>query len=145
MPAHPAKTAILYRMVMPEHVCPYGLKARALLKSRGYAVDDRWLKTREETDDFKAEHGVKTTPQTFIGGNRIGGYDDLRRHFGKSVPSSDAVSYVPVIAVFAAGIFAKGFGWDAVSSTISKALFACGNVNTGAGDGGDCGSVRASA
>src|SRR5687768_16468339 len=84
MPDAP-KTATLYRMVMPEHVCPYGLKARALLKSRGYKIDDRWLRTREETDAFKAEHGVKTTPQTFIGGVRIGGYDDLRRHFGLKV------------------------------------------------------------
>ena len=96
------KTATLYRMVMPEHTCPYGLKARALLRSRGFAVDDRHLRTREEVDAFKAEHGVKTTPQTFIAGERIGGYDDLRRHFGLKVRDPDAVSYVPVLAVFAA-------------------------------------------
>src|SRR5690606_4997460 len=78
-----AKTATLYRMVMPDHVCPYGLKARHLLRSQGYQVDDRWLTNRAETDAFKAEHGVKTTPQTFIDGARIGGHDDLRRHFGK--------------------------------------------------------------
>ena len=101
MPASPAKTAVLYRMVMPEHVCPYGLKARALLKGKGYAVDDHWLKTREETDAFKAEHGVKTTPQTFINGERIGGYDDLRRHFGLKVRDPKAVTYTPVLAVFA--------------------------------------------
>ncbi len=71
------KQAILYRMVMPDHICPYGLKAKHLLKSRGFTVDDRWLTTREETDAFKAEQGVKTTPQTFIDGVRIGGYDDL--------------------------------------------------------------------
>ena len=73
-------TAVLYRMVMPHHTCPYGLKVRHLLESRGYAVDDRWLTTREETDRFKAEHGVKTTPQVFIGGERIGGSDDLERY-----------------------------------------------------------------
>jgi hypothetical protein len=44
---------------------------------------------------------VKTTPQTFIDGVRIGGYDDLRRYFGLSVPDSKAVSYRPVLAVFA--------------------------------------------
>src|SRR3546814_15138323 len=49
----------------------------------------------------KAEHGVKTTPQTFIEGKRIGGNDDLRRFFGKSVPEPGATSYTPVIAVFA--------------------------------------------
>jgi len=96
-----ARTAALYRMVMDKHVCPYGLKARALLKSRGFAVDDHWLRTREETDAFKAEHGVKTTPQTFIGGRRIGGYDDLRRHFGLKVKDPEATSYTPVLAVFA--------------------------------------------
>ena len=37
----PQKTAILYRMVMPDHTCPFGLKARDLLRRRGYAVDDR--------------------------------------------------------------------------------------------------------
>jgi glutaredoxin len=97
-----AKAATLYRMVMPHHTCPYGLKAKHLLEARGLTIDDRWLTTREETDAFKAQHGVKTTPQTFIGGERVGGYDDLRRHFGLKVVDPDAVSYMPVLAVFAA-------------------------------------------
>ncbi|MBJ7500502.1 MAG: glutaredoxin [Sphingopyxis sp.] len=95
------KQATLHRMVMPGHICPYGLKAKHLLESRGFAVDDRWLTTREETDAFKAEHGVKTTPQTFIDGVRVGGYDDLRRHFGLTVADPDATSYTPVVALFA--------------------------------------------
>lgn len=94
-------TAILYRMVMPAHTCPYGLKARALLQRKGFVVDDRWLKTRQEVDAFKMEHAVQTTPQIFIDGDRVGGYDDLRRHFGISVPEPGAVSYRPVVAVFA--------------------------------------------
>lgn len=96
-----AKRAELYRMVMPGHTCPYGLKARHLLKSKGYDVDDRWLTSRAETDAFKESHGVKTTPQIFIGGGRIGGYDDLRRHFGLRVKDPQATSYTPVLAVFA--------------------------------------------
>lgn len=95
------RQATLHRMVMPGHTCPYGLKAKHLLESRGFTVDDRWLTTREETDAFKAEHGVKTTPQTFIDGVRIGGHDDLRRHFGLKVADPDATSYTPVIALFA--------------------------------------------
>ncbi|HWK42197.1 MAG TPA: glutaredoxin [Croceibacterium sp.] len=95
------RTATLHRMVMPTHTCPYGLKAKHLLESKGYTVDDRWLTTREQTDAFKAEHGVKTTPQIFIGGDRIGGYDDLRRFFGLKVADPDATSYKPVLAVFA--------------------------------------------
>jgi len=46
-------------------------------------------------------HSVGTTPQAFIAGKRIGGYDDLRRFFGKTVPQRGATSYQPVIAVFA--------------------------------------------
>lgn len=97
----PHKTAVLYRMVMPEHLCPYGLKALHLLKSKGYAVEDHWLKTREETDAFKAKHGVKTTPQAFIDSDRIGGYDDLRKHFSGRVRDPKALTYTPVLAVFA--------------------------------------------
>lgn len=96
-----ARRAILYRMVMPKHRCPYGIKAKHLLETHGYHVDDRWLTTRAETDAFKVEHGARTTPQTFIGGERVGGYDDLRRHVGKNVRDPDAVSYKPVVAVFA--------------------------------------------
>jgi glutaredoxin len=94
------RTATLYRMVMDEHVCPYGLKAKDLLERQGYTVDDHWLATREQTEAFKAEHQVKTTPQTFIEGNRIGGYDDLRRHFDKTVADPKEVTYRPVVAVF---------------------------------------------
>ncbi len=96
-----SRVASIHRMVMPAHVCPYGLKAVDLLERKGFEVEDHWLKTREETDAFKAEHGVKTTPQVFIGGKRIGGYDDLRRHFGQHVPEPGETSYRPVVAVFA--------------------------------------------
>ena len=37
----PAKIADLYRMVMPSHTCPYGLKALDLLKRQGFKVEDR--------------------------------------------------------------------------------------------------------
>ncbi len=95
------KRATLYRMATPEHLCPFGLKSKSLLEWRGYQVDDNLLTSRAEQDAFKAEHGVKTTPQTFIGGERIGGYDDLKRHFGKHVPDADETTYRPVIAIFA--------------------------------------------
>ncbi|MFC5554598.1 glutaredoxin [Methylobacterium iners] len=88
-------------MVMPHHVCPYGTKAKDLLERQGFSVEDRWLRTREEIDALKAEHGVRTTPQAFIAGKRVGGYDDLRRHFGKPVADPTAVTYTPVIALFA--------------------------------------------
>ncbi len=96
------KRAIVHRMVMSDHVCPYGVKAKWLLKRHGYAVEDHHLTTRAQTDAFKAKHSVETTPQVFIDGKRIGGYTDLRAHFGQPLPSKDATSYTPVIAVFAA-------------------------------------------
>lgn len=95
------RQATLYRMVMDKHVCPYGLKAKDLLRRQGFTVEDKWLTTREATDAFKVEHGVKTTPQTFINGARVGGYDDLRRHFRKAVADPKATTYKPVIALFA--------------------------------------------
>ena len=98
---HATKTARLYRMVKEKHVCPYGLQALHLLKSRGYAVEDHHLTTTEETEAFKAEHGVKTTPQVFIGNERIGGYTDLRTHLGLKNPDPDKKTYRPVAALFA--------------------------------------------
>ncbi|MCJ2085148.1 glutaredoxin [Methylobacterium sp. E-005] len=94
------RKADLYRMVMPQHVCPYGLKAKDLLERQGFEVEDHWLTTREDTDRFKVEHGVKSTPQTFINGKRIGGFDDLQRHFGKAANDPNATTYTPVVAVF---------------------------------------------
>ncbi len=110
--------ATIYRMVMPEHECPFGLKARDLLRRRGYTVDDRWLTSRAETDAFKAEHDVKTTPQTFIEGKRVGGYDDLRRFFGLRVADPSATNYTPVIWVFGvAALMALAANW-AVSGSL---------------------------
>ena len=72
--------AILYRMVLPEHTCPFGVKAKSMLQQRGFDIDDRILTSREEVDAFMAQEGVSTTPQIFIDGSRIGGCDELERH-----------------------------------------------------------------
>ncbi|MBE7200577.1 MAG: glutaredoxin [Parafilimonas terrae] len=87
-------------MKTPEHTCPYGLKAKDLLERKGFEVEDHWLTTRFEIDRFKDEHGVKSTPQTFINGERVGGFDDLQRHFGKAANDPNKPTYVPVVAVF---------------------------------------------
>lgn len=94
------RRAVVYRMVMPHHTCPYGLKAIDLLKRSRFQVEDRHLADREETEAFKEEHGVATTPQIFIDGSRVGGYDDLRRFLGKAVADPQATSYRPVVALF---------------------------------------------
>ncbi|QAY79416.1 glutaredoxin domain-containing protein [Sphingosinicella sp. BN140058] len=74
------KQATLYRMVLPEHTCPFGVRAKQMLEQSGYEVEDRVLSSREEVDAFKDEQGVATTPQIFIGGERIGGADDLEAY-----------------------------------------------------------------
>jgi len=114
------KRAALYRMVTAEHTCPYGLKALDLLKREGYVVDDHHLTSREETDTFKAKYDVKSTPQTFIDGTRVGGYDDLVKFFGRPVKDKDAVSYEPVIALFGmAALMAFAASWAAFGTLMT--------------------------
>ena len=118
------RRATLYRMVMPEHICPWGLKSKWFLEREGFTVDDHSLRTREENDAFKKERGVSTTPQTFIDGKRIGGYEDLRRAIGKPLPDPKATTYRPVIAHFAItvlmalaaslAVFGTPFTWRAL-------------------------------
>lgn len=72
--------AILYRMVLPDHVCPFGVRAGALLTAAGYTIDDRILGSRDAVDALKTELGVETTPQVFIAGERIGGSDALETY-----------------------------------------------------------------
>lgn len=118
------KTAELYRMVMEDHVCPYGLKSKHLLEKHGFKVDDNHLTTREETDAFKKEHDVETTPQTFIDGKRIGGHEALRKHFGQEVRADDETTYQPVIAIFAvAALMAVTLGIGMLGTVLSMRVF----------------------
>ncbi len=77
------RRAILYRMVLPDHVCPFGLRARDRLVRAGYDVDDRTLTSRDAVDAIKAEFGVDTTPQIVIDGERIGGSDALETYLAR--------------------------------------------------------------
>lgn len=114
------KSADLYRMVMKDHTCPYGLKAKDLLEREGFTVNDHWLASREETEAFRNQHDVATTPQIFIADERIGGYDDLREHLGKEVKSEDETTYQPVIAIFSvAAMMALAFSWAALGSAFT--------------------------
>ena len=105
---------------MSDHMCPFGLKSRDLLNRHGYDVEDNHLTSRDEIDAFKEKHGVATTPQVFIDGARIGGYEDLLRHLGEDVPDKDATTYTPVIALFAmAGAMALAGSWAAYGQILS--------------------------
>ena len=77
------RSAVLYRMILPDHTCPFGVRAKELLESAGFDVDDRILSSRDEVDAFKQEHGVRTTPQVFVDGERIGGSDALEEYLSQ--------------------------------------------------------------
>ena len=64
-------------MKLPDHECPYGLRAKKMLEDAAIPFEDRLLTSREEVDAFEAEHGVDTTPQIFVNGRRIGGSEEL--------------------------------------------------------------------
>ena len=82
------RTATLYRMVLPDHTCPFGVRARQSLEQHGYAIDEHILSSREEVDAFKSEQGVDTTPQVFIGGSRIGGSAELEQYLADHASDS---------------------------------------------------------
>jgi glutaredoxin len=96
----------LYRMDLPDHPCPWGLRALRLLQARQIPFEDHRLRSQQEVAAFKAAHGVATTPQIFAGTERIGGYSDLAARLGVK-PEAAAISYTPVVAVFlTAGLMA---------------------------------------
>lgn len=112
------KTAALYRMVMEGHTCPYGLKAKDLLRRKGYEVVDHWLTSRAEVDRLKKDLNVATTPQIFIGDTRVGGFDDLRRYLDLSVPDPKVLTYRPVLAIFAVTLLMAAAVSHAVYGTV---------------------------
>ena len=127
------KTAVLYRMVLPDHLCPSGLKAKWLLEKQGYTVDDRPFHTRAEVDAFKAEYDVPTTPQAWIDGKRVGGYTDLRQKIGGHDPK--AKTYTPVLILFAVAAatalslsigFLGGITWQTLGWFISVSMILLG-------------------
>jgi glutaredoxin len=122
MPDDTSRRAELHRMETQDHICPWGLKTRDLLWREGYEVDDHTLTSRAEVDAFQARHDVETTPQVFIGGKRIGGYEDLLRFLGKEIKDPDAVTYTPVIALFAmAAAMALAVSWATYGSIVTIA------------------------
>jgi glutaredoxin len=105
--APPALQAVrLYRMDLPDHACPWGLRAVKLLQERHIPFEDHRLTSPEEVEAFKAAQGVATTPQVFAGEERIGGYTDLAARLGVRPEGAD-ISYTPVVVVFlTAGLMA---------------------------------------
>ena len=62
--AHPVR---LYRMVTPDHQCPWGQQAVALLQQNGIDFEDIHLTSSDAVAAFKVELQVPTPPQVFFG------------------------------------------------------------------------------
>lgn len=78
------RTATLTRMVLPDHECPFGIRAKAMLEQAGFTIDEHILSSREEVDAFKAERGLATTPLVEIDGETIGGSADLEAYLANA-------------------------------------------------------------
>ena len=63
--------------------CPFAAKATELLDRQRVPYRLHVFADATEEQLFKEEHGVDTTPQVFIDGQRIGGYTELAEHFGE--------------------------------------------------------------
>ena len=63
------RTATLYRMKLPTHECPYGLRAKEMLEQAGFDIDEHLLTTRDEVDARR---------QALHGSRRRGAGHDLR-------------------------------------------------------------------
>ncbi len=60
-------------------VCPYCIRAKALLKQRGVvAIEEVRIDEDDQARDaMMALTGRRTVPQIFIGSTHVGGHDDL--------------------------------------------------------------------
>jgi len=94
------KEATITRMVTPDHLCPWGIKAWDLLKRNGYKITDHHLESMDANARYKEETGYDETPQISINGTPLGGYDALREHLGLGPDPKEGTTYRPIIAIF---------------------------------------------
>lgn len=60
-------------------ICPYCVRAKALLKKKGVEVDeiDIFMDAGAREDMQKKSGGARTVPQIFVGDHHVGGCDEL--------------------------------------------------------------------
>jgi glutaredoxin 3 len=80
--------------------CPYCVKAKALLEAHGVPYEEVIVGQHIDKAAFQARflkrfnRVVETVPQIIIGATLIGGYDELKAHFGGNADTkADTVSY----------------------------------------------------
>lgn len=58
--------------------CPYCVRAKSLLKSKGVAFEEHNIENKpEEMKALMERTGLRTVPQIFIDDKLIGGFDDM--------------------------------------------------------------------
>jgi glutaredoxin len=70
--------------VWSKYHCPYCDQAKALLKQKGYIIEERKIGdgyTREEL--LEAVPSARAVPQIFIDDQLIGGFTELKQHLEK--------------------------------------------------------------
>lgn len=56
--------------------CPYSKEVQKLLKKKKIKFKMIWV-TSENKQSYKDKHKMNTFPQIFVGGKKVGGFDDL--------------------------------------------------------------------
>ncbi len=101
-------TAVKQTHIYRKATCPWGKKAVDLLEQEKIAYTDHTFDSRNQEARFKEEEGVETTPQVYMHGRRIGGYDELAAHLNSHSTEEEHEStlkaYAPVIAVFSTAL-----------------------------------------
>ena len=61
--------------------CPYCVAAKNWLKQKGYAYEEVLMEDENERKKFYESigNGVRTVPQIYVDGERIGGYSELTK------------------------------------------------------------------
>lgn len=59
-------------------ICPYCIRAKALLKRKGYKYEEINVEDESARDEMiKKAGGMRSVPQIFIGDTHVGGSDEL--------------------------------------------------------------------
>jgi glutaredoxin len=70
--------------VWSKYQCPYCDQAKALLKQKGYIIEERKIGDGYTKEDLlEAVPSARTVPQIFIDEQLIGGFTELKQHLEK--------------------------------------------------------------
>lgn len=65
-------------LIYSSNYCPFCMRAKSLLKSKGVSYDERNVDGKPELRrKMMSESGQRTVPQIWIGQQHVGGCDDL--------------------------------------------------------------------